>query len=69
MTGGFPSQRPVTRKMFPFDDVIMKKLPWLTSLMHEQKTNTKIETQLVTIVGCAAMLKVKRKENPEKHKW
>ena len=23
VTGGFPSQRPVTRKMFPFDDVIM----------------------------------------------
>ena len=23
VTGGFPSQRPVTRKMFPFDDVIL----------------------------------------------
>ena len=23
VTGEFPSQRPVTRKMFPFDDVIM----------------------------------------------
>ena len=26
--GGFPSQRPVTRKMFPFDDVIMFWMQW-----------------------------------------
>ena len=24
VTGGFPSKRPVTRRIFPFDDVIME---------------------------------------------
>ena len=29
VTGWFPSQRPVTRKIFPFDDVIMNKCHWM----------------------------------------
>ena len=33
VTGEFPSQRPVTRKMFPFDDVIMESL--LKTLLFE----------------------------------
>ena len=30
VTSGFPSQRPVTRRMFPFDDVIMINTYWST---------------------------------------
>ena len=29
VTGEFPAQRPVTRKMFPFDDIIMSQRQWI----------------------------------------
>ena len=36
VTSEFPAQRPVTRKMFPFDDVIMEPYACASSLVHDQ---------------------------------
>ena len=40
--GGFPAQRPVTREMFPFDDVIM---------LFEQFNKTKLVMGLINRVA------------------
>ena len=51
VTGGFPSQRPVTRKMYPFDDVIM--FPAIYTLVHHPVCcNTLDFAKMRTMTGC-----------------
>ena len=55
MTGEFPAQKPVTRKMFPLHDVIM---PIIITIETEQyKSQTRVHIVCVIRSGCSCNMK------------
>ena len=66
VTGEFPAQKASTRKMFPFDDVIMESLWWyryniFTNMPFSKTTKTYLKTpEPRTFVGCPMLAEIQR---------